>query len=112
MSHTKKTFTLEEQIACVLVQKHALVEANRIDGRIDSDEDLWEEIATLDAIVATLNGLRPDRANQVYPEPTCERCGCSGFDACMGGCMWHKLDETTNVGICSDCVPKKERRSS
>lgn len=45
-----------------------------------------------------------------YDLATCKSCGCVEAKACPGGCSWVKLNEKTNVGLCSACEEASKRR--
>lgn len=103
-----KPISLEYQIFTVLLQKHRIVESDRLpDGRIEFEAGGAEEVDALDAVVATLNGLRSGKrsAAQLFPGPTCTKCGCTEESACFDGCSWTTLDKKTNAGVCTSCTP-------
>lgn len=49
-------------------------------------------------ICTTLKGLL-DALEHLWAEPRCHRCGCTGWDACDGGCCWVEADPW----LCSSC---------
>jgi hypothetical protein len=38
--------------------------------------------------------------NRLHAGPACERCGCTQWWACAGGCAWVSIDPP----VCSRCV--------
>ncbi len=70
--------------------------------RDGQDITLFADRADLGANGSTVSSQ--SNGKKTYPEPTCERCGCTQGAACPGGCEWIRLDEATNAGLCSTCA--------
>lgn len=62
-------------------------------------QDIRELVAGLADDVASRDGID---AAEVFLVRTCEICGCTDLEACLGGCWWTSPTDD----ICSACVPR------